>query len=1609
MILESPMIEVIKKMLAQKVRSEQKENCERFVQILLENNNYNEIKDFSWEILGSLVFDAWQFFQHRTLHEAKYEVYEIKLDTQSNASRIIINLINYSMSFLLDSFIGFLERIGLRAHILIRPNFYIQRDSSGYLKEIQFTAAPQCIVESLIHCEIIGPVSVEMLDLLKTELPRIQLDIGLANRDWLAMKLKMRETSESINPIPGIISPIQANEGKEFLSWIDNDHFTFLGYREYDFSPDQNLFKTNTPKSQTLGILSHPSNHDIGLFYHGTPFNAETMLYIAQPEILLMTKTTHISNVHRPVPMDSISIKKFDVHGNIIGIQQFIGLFTSVAYSSSARDIPLLRKKVSHVIEKSGFSPASHDGKALAHIMDSLPRDELFQASEQDLLYIGNKILSIQERHQLALFIRRDHFNRFLSCLIYVPRNRFNYELIERMRNILSQELDCPITLGNAQYGDLSFARVHYMANISSSSLPINYHIEAIEEKLATAIRSWQDNLNTALIEEFGEWEGTQLNQEYSRAFNKGYQENVDEKTAVIDIKYIQKAYQEGKTQLRLYQPKDAPSHTLKLKLYNVGAAVPLSDIIPTFENMDLKIKGEFSSTVIAKSHTKPVWIHDFETISRGNCSIDIPQIKEKFLAMFSRVWRKDIENDGFNRLVIRAGLDWRQCLMLRAYAKYLRQLQIPFSQSYMEETLVKNPKISYLMSQIFMKRFHPLSCYEDKMSLEKKIQEVFLLLERVENLDEDRILRRFMNLITSTIRTNYFQLQDNKNYKTYLSFKFNSQAIEDLPTPRPAYEIYVYSPRFEAVHLRGGKVARGGIRWSDRKEDFRTEILGLLKAQMVKNAIIVPKGSKGGFIVKTSLETSSKEEIFKEGIACYKLMMQALLELTDNIDKGVIIPPPHTVLYDQEDPYLVVAADKGTASFSDYANSISKDFNFWLDDAFASGGSAGYDHKAIAITARGAWESVKRHFWEMGIDLLTHEIRVVGVGDMSGDVFGNGLLQSPLIKLVAAFNHRHIFIDPHPNTATSFAERKRLFEGQLDWGAYNQDLMSSGGGIFNRNTKTIRISREIKHMLCLEKLEVTPNELIQAILMAQVDLIWFGGIGTYIKSRFESHADVGDRSNDNVRVNANLLKCKVIAEGANLGVTQRARIDFARSGGRINTDAIDNSGGVDCSDHEVNIKILLRQIILQGKLSLQDRNILLHTMTDEVASLVLKNNYDQNMCLSISSAQGVSMLDQHIKLLRFLEKTAGLNRTLEYLPDDIELADYQSKAIGLVRPQLAVLLPYAKNALASSILSSTLPDEGFLRQEAHHYFPKPLQDQYADFIETHPLKREIIATMVSNKIINRMGPGFVYELVEKTKKSLEDIIRAYYLVLDIFKIEDLWQEIESLKTSLSAKSQLFAFQSLQQLIYKLITWFLKQFSSPLDIQMISTTFTKGIEELSPNLEAYLHKDRRKSLEREISRNQSLGLENACSAHMAKLEIIASSLDIILIAEKTETAIATIANLYFTVGIRFKFDVLQKLAETLKSNNSWERLAINALIEDLQVSQSALTIKVLNHNRSHQTVKPLQGDAMIRTWTSANQDLTASIDQLFDESHATMAANFPLLALLQHELRILSG
>lgn len=1596
-------------LIVKRAKEPQVAKVEKFLRGFFERQDHADIEQLGAAVVADLVWEAWKLFNQRQHAENKVDIYELKQPAQTGGNRIIINSLNDNMPFLVDSLIGYLSRYGLRARILLRPIFRVRRDNRGQLEDIIPTGGPEkgTLQESFIHCEVTDPYTPDLLKQLKKDIPKIMRDVRLTVSDWHHMRAKVQDAIADLKPIPKILSADQVAEVIDFLQWLDSDHFTFLGYREYKLEERNGIYKPRTDFLSHLGLLAHEENIDLGTFYRGEPLSSETLYFIFQSNPLVVTKTMRISTVHRPVPMDSITIKIYDKKGEVIGLRQFLGLFTSVAYSSSTRDIPLLRRKVLKIVDKAGFSPQWHDGKALIHILDSLPRDELFQATEEELLAISTKVLSIQERPRLALFIRRDHFDRFLSCLVYVPRDRFEYSLTERIAEILKAELKAPVNLISAQYGGLTFARIHYMVAIEDAK-SIKYDADKIESRLVKASHSWKDSLLLELMATHGEWEGTSLFRKYANAFKKGYQERFTEKDAVIDIDYIEKVYETGDLGVRIYRPADALETSLKIKLYHIGSPVPLSDVIRVLEDMDLHVVGEFPFTVTSEKAALPIWVHDFETTSRGECSINITEIEDKFIELFQRVHKGQAESDGFNRLVVRAGLDWKECLMLRAYCKYLRQLRIQFSQDYMEQTLVKNPGITRVIRDLFMERFNPKDNKKDQDKLVKLTDKISQLLIRVDNVDEDLILRRYTNLVMSTVRTNFFQTLSTNHSKPYLSFKFESKTLEDIPLPRPLFEIFIYSPRFEAVHLRGGKIARGGIRWSDRKEDYRTEILGLLKAQMVKNAVIVPQGAKGGFILKADIVHMSRDDYMAEGIACYKLMINAMLEITDNLVKGAPVYPQDIVCWDESDSYLVVAADKGTASFSDYANEIAEEKAFWLGDAFASGGSQGYDHKEIGITARGAWESVKRHFWERGIDAEKTELTTIGIGDMSGDVFGNGMLLSKKFKLIAAFNHQHIFIDPYPNPEKSYKERKRMFENRLGWADYNPKLISEGGGVFERKSKTIKISPEIKRLFGVSSNNIQPAELIRAILMVEADLLWLGGIGTFIKAKSESHVDVGDRSNDSVRINASLLKCKVIVEGANLGVTQKGRIEFARSGGSINTDAIDNSAGVDCSDHEVNIKILLRDAMTHKSLTLPKRNELLEKMTNEVASLVLENNYDQNLALSLIHGQGSRVLDTQAHLMRSLEKTGRLDRILESLPDDMTMAEYQATQTNLTRPEIAILLPYAKNALYDHIIGTDLPDEDRLMHFLFSYFPTPIQEDFKRYIAQHPLKREIIATKAVNRIINRMGSAFVHDLQEKLARSQDDILRAYFIASAIYNLDDIWREIDKWGKKMEAVHQIEAFLQVWALKRRVTVWLLR--NNPGRIKMSETIhfFKSGVEELYKMLDVCLIGEVKEKLESDHEKYLKLGLSNALSRRLARLDIVASSPDIIEISQQTEASVAFVASLYFAVGSRFGFTWLQNMASTLRSNNAWHRMAVSSIIEDLYLYQGNLTKKILNDVLSSGKKIDKRGSEILNTWVKNHYNEIAIIDQLLMDSRSLGAPDLALLSVVQREVRLLS-
>ncbi|MCG8433995.1 MAG: NAD-glutamate dehydrogenase, partial [Gammaproteobacteria bacterium] len=1335
---------------------------------------------------------------------------------------------NDDMPFLVDSISMALNKHGFVIHLTIHPIIYTRRDEEGNLIDVVNLDERGANQESFIHIELDRETDTKTLDELKADLDNVLHDVRASVAEWQQMRALATSIRDDLQQAPPPVDPMELSESIKFLDWLANNHFTFLGYREYDLITEKGEDILKAVPDTGLGIL-HGASEERSKSFLVLPKDIRKKA--RTKELLVITKANSVATVHRPSYLDYIGVKRFNKAGEVIGEHRFLGLFTSSAYSRSPRDIPLLRQKVDVVMQRSRLPYYSHGGKALLHILETFPRDELFQASIDELYEIATGVQQLQERQRVKLFIRRDGFGRYFSCLIYVPRDRYSTLVRERMQDLLKEQLHGISVESSAQISESVLARVHIIVRTIPWQAP-KFNAKKIEKKLTEIVRSWLDELRDAAVEKSGEERGLKLVRRYGSYLPAAYREDVKAKAAAFDLEEMDGLKTDDTLRMSLYRPAHNPRGLWRFKLFHREQTIPISEALPMLENMGLNVISE-RPYEIELGDASLIWIQDFEIIYADADRVNPEEVKTIFQEAFEKTWRGEVENDGFNRLVLGAQLTWRQTTLLRAYCKYLLQTGVPFSQTYMERTLVAYPAITRMLVELFETRFDPRASREREERTKELVKDITHELDSVASLDDDRIMRSFANVITATMRTNYFQKDKNKNTKDYISFKFDPSRIPELPLPKPAFEIFVYSPRVEGVHLRGGKVARGGLRWSDRREDFRTEILGLMKAQQVKNTMIVPVGAKGGFVVKRPPKDPGREAQMKEGIACYQTFIKGLLDITDNIVKGKIKPPANVVRHDDDDSYLVVAADKGTATFSDIANAVAIEYGFWLGDAFASGGSAGYDHKKMGITARGAWESVKRHFRELGTDIQTTNFSVVGIGDMAGDVFGNGMLLSRHIKLKAAFNHMHIFLDPFPDPEVSYKERERLFKlPRSSWEDYNADLISKGGGVYPRAAKSIRISKEVQEALGIEANSLTPNELIKAILKAPVDLLWNGGIGTYMKATQETHAEVGDRTNDAVRVNAPELRCRVIGEGGNLGFTQLGRIEYALRGGRMNTDFIDNSAGVDCSDHEVNIKILLNLAATEKRLSEKRRNQLLADMTDEVSELVLRDNYMQTQALSTTEAQAPTRLNEHIYLMRTLERNVGLNRSLEFLPTEEELIDRRTAGKGMVRPELSVLLSYAKIDIYSKLLDSDVPEDSYLARELEDYFPEPLQKRYHELMPKHRLRREIIATAITNSMVNRMGPTFAHRMQDETGAKMSDVARAFTIAREVYDMRTVWNAIESLDNKIPASIQITMTFQIGRLLKHVSHWLLEHPERSLDIAEAVEKYGRGINKL---------------------------------------------------------------------------------------------------------------------------------------------------------------------------------
>ncbi|WP_405860270.1 NAD-glutamate dehydrogenase [Streptomyces sp. NBC_01515] len=1535
-------------------------------------------------------------------------------------SHTVVEVVTDDVPFLVDSVTNELTRQGRGIHVVIHPQVVVRRDLTGKLVEVLTTPPAgelphDAHIESWIHVQIDRETDRADLKQITADLLRVLSDVREAVEDWEKMRDSALRMADELptEPTASDLPSSEVEEARQLLRWLAADHFTFLGYREYQLREDDSLAAV---PGTGLGILrSDPQHggedsHPVSPSFERLPADARAKA--REHKLLVLTKANSRSTVHRPSYLDYVGVKKFDENGEVVGERRFLGLFSSAAYTESVRRVPVIRRTVDEVLEGAGFSPNSHDGRDLLQILETYPRDELFQTPVDELRSIVTSVLYLQERRRLRLYLRQDEYGRYYSALVYLPRDRYTTGVRLRIIDILKEELDGISVDFTAWNTESILSRLHFVVRVpQGTELPelSDADKDRIEARLVEAARSWADGFGDALNAECGEERAAELVRRYGNAFPEGYKADHSPRAAVADLVHLEQLTEEQTFELSLYEPVGAAPDERRFKIYRKGAPVSLSAVLPVLSRLGVEVVDERPYELRCSDRTT-AWIYDFglrmPKSQNGNGDSLGENGRERFQEAFAATWTGQAENDGFNALVLSAGIDWRQAMVLRAYAKYLRQAGSTFSQDYMEDTLRNNVHTTRLLVSLFEARMSPDRQRAGREIVDALLEEVDAALDQVASLDEDRILRSFLTVIKATLRTNFFQEALGGHAHAYVSMKFDPQAIPDLPAPRPAYEIWVYSPRVEGVHLRFGKVARGGLRWSDRREDFRTEILGLVKAQMVKNTVIVPVGAKGGFVAKQLPDPSvDRDAWLAEGIASYKMFISALLDITDNLVAGEVVPPADVVRHDEDDTYLVVAADKGTATFSDIANGVAESYNFWLGDAFASGGSAGYDHKKMGITARGAWESVKRHFRELGVDTQSEDFTVVGVGDMSGDVFGNGMLLSEHIRLVAAFDHRHIFLDPTPDAAVSYAERRRMFElPRSSWADYDTGLLSAGGGVFPRTAKAIPVNAHVREALGIEDkvAKMTPADLMKAILKSRVDLLWNGGIGTYVKASTESHADVGDKANDAIRVDGADLRVKVVGEGGNLGLTQLGRIEFAQQGGKINTDAIDNSAGVDTSDHEVNIKILLNGLVTDGDMTVKQRNKILAEMTDEVGALVLRNNYAQNTAIANALAQSKDMLHAQQRFLRTLVREGHLDRALEFLPTDRQIRERLAQGQGLTGPETAVLLAYTKITVSDELLHTTLPDDPYLRTLLHAYFPTALRETFAEQIDTHALHREIVTTVLVNDTVNTGGTSFLHRLREETGASLEEIVRAQTAARAIFDAAEVWDGVEALDNTVEAPVQTRIRLHSRRLCERGTRWLLNNRPQPLQLAETVEFFSERVEQVWSQLPKLLRGADLDWYQEIYDELTGSGVPAELATRVAGFSSAFPALDIVSVADRTGKDPMDVAEVYYDLADRLHITQLMDRIIELPRADRWQSMARASIREDLYAAHAALTADILAAGNGTSTP-----EQRFVSWQEKNAAILGRARTTLDEIQSSETFDLANLSVAMRTMRTL--
>lgn len=1582
----------------------------KFLAVFAEKITDDDLGLMDAQTLMRMTSTHYDLMQQRKPGKALVRVHNpITDDKDWPLSNTVIDFVDDDMAFQIDSITAEITRLGQTIFLITHPLLHVTRDSKGKITDCQAEATPKTIPQSHIHVQLTRMLTPQQCAELQANLEQIANDVRYSTGDWLTMREKIRTCESSLSQAPSSYPDDAIEDYQAFLEYLYKDNFTILGYREYAYEKDaKGVMTAKAVKNSHLGLLRREVKTEI--MPEGVDALPPHLAKLYKDDSLVRVfKLARKSSVHRHVPLDAVMVRLFDKNGKARGEAVFVGLFTSVTYSRSIRDIPYLSRKTSIIMNRAHFSGGTHGHKALSHILEKYPRDELFQIDIDTLYEYTQSIMRLQERQRIALYTRVDTFGRHISCLVYIPRDRYDTQLRMKIQTILENELGGVCQDFYTTLDDSPLARVMLVIALNPKSKP-EFDRAAIEVQLQEAGRAWPEQIHSALSTKLDdESEVARLTAEYGNAFPMSYREQYEAKQCVHDIIQIERARSTNDLARDLYRPGGDAGHQLRLKVFKPGSPIVLSDILPILENVGLRVISELPFEIRPQGG-EAVWIHDFQMEvpeAKGKEPIAVAAINESFEDALLHIWHGEVENDSLNRLLVTASMNWRDILILRTYVRYMRQGKSAYSVQYIEKALTDYPHIARMIAELFHARLDP---HTDRKKADtraaKLLADIELALNAVSALDQDRILRAITQMVVSTLRTNFFQRMDDGAYKPCLSIKLDSANVPDIPEPRPFREIWVYSPRMEGIHLRADRISRGGIRWSDRNEDFRTEVLGLIKAQQVKNAVIVPMGAKGGFVLKKPPTEGGRPAFQQEGIECYKLLVRGMLDITDNRKGKKIVAPKDVVRRDSDDPYLVVAADKGTASFSDIANGLSAEYDFWLGDAFASGGSVGYDHKKMGITARGAWESVKRHFRELGTDTQTEEFDVIGVGDMAGDVFGNGMLLSPHIRLVGAFNHMHIFCDPNPNPATTFKERERLFTEVKGWDAYDLKKLSKGGKIFLRSEKSLSLTPEIMARFGLSKDKVTPNELMHAMLKAKTDLLWFGGIGTYIKETEETNADVGDKSNDAIRINATEINARVVGEGANLGVTQRARIEFSKLGGRINADFIDNSGGVNSSDVEVNIKILMTDVInnAANKMDTKKRNVLLAKMTEEVAGLVLRNSYQQAQGISLMTLQATETFLNDAQFIRELERDQGLNRALENLPDETEIEHRRVAGEGLVRPELCILQSYAKIGYTRELLASDIPGQPEMRDFLLNYFPKPLQDKYSADIMGHQLGREIVAMAVANSIVNRMGPTFIQSRMDATGADCANVVRSFLVAREAFGLRPLWDRLEGLDGKVPAQVQLQAMLDIRETADRAVTWFLTRLGRAPKLGTDIPAFTREVEKLRANIETILPANLKALVQQRRESGLAAGLPKDIAQDVAILPVLSSAFDIIRVSMDRKTDITATARTYFETGEYFYIDWLREGAENIPATDRWSQESRNGLIDQLYSCQSSLAIRILKD------LGTAAGKGKtVEAWVKGHSDEAAHVSTLLGTIQSSGGLDLAKLMIAVQRLRQISG